>query len=144
MSKQEKKKSMEKDESMNRMMKDMSMDKKKSEGKEGKEGKVDSALEKYLDPNQGEESDDSDQGEIIDASQSLPSLSSSLLPLFLSSLLTDESAFVWYLGARTGYYDLPSTKPKRGTQPGQIPGGQQQGSTVRGDDGTVWPAPWAS
>jgi len=85
---------MEKDESMNRMMKDMSMDKKKSEGKEGKEGKVDSALEKYLDPNQGEESDDSDQGEIIDASQSLPSLSSSLLPLFLSSLLTDESAFV--------------------------------------------------
>jgi len=93
-SKQEKKKSMEKDESMNRMMKDMSMDKKKSEGKEGKEGKVDSALEKYLDPNQGEESDDSDQGEIIDASQSLPSLSSSLLPLFLSSLLTDESAFV--------------------------------------------------
>ncbi|GAA5827114.1 hypothetical protein JCM5353_006195 [Sporobolomyces roseus] len=104
----EKKKSMEKDESMNRMMKDMSMDKKKSEGKEGK---VDSALEKYLDPNQGEESDDSDQGEIIDAS------------------------------ARTGHYDLPSTKPKRGTQPGQIPGGQQQGSTVRGDDGTVWPAP---
>ena len=84
---------MEKDESMNRMMKDMSMDKKKSTS-EGKGGKVDSALEKYLDPNQGEESDDSDQGEIIDASQSLPSLSSSLLPLFLSSLLTDESAFV--------------------------------------------------
>ena len=66
---------------MNRMMKDMSMDKKKSssDGK-GKEGKVDPALEKYLDPNQGEDSeDDSDQGEIIDASTSfLPSLPSYL------------------------------------------------------------------
>jgi len=43
-------------------------------------------------------------------------------------------------GARTGYYDLPSSRPKRGTQP-SIPGGEQMGSTVRGEDGTVWPAP---
>ncbi|GAA5872483.1 hypothetical protein JCM16303_004534 [Sporobolomyces ruberrimus] len=109
----EKKKQSEKDESMNRMLNDMSLsskDKKKEGGDD-----VHPALEKYLDPNQGEEeSEDDDEGEVIDAS------------------------------ARTGYYDLPSTKPKRGEMPSHFAGGAGGGrsaSTVQGEDGTVWPAP---
>jgi hypothetical protein len=74
----ENKKAKEKDDSMNRMLKDMSISKKEDEGQG--EGEVNPALEKYLDPNQGqdaEESDD-DDGEIIDASESLSPFS---LPL---------------------------------------------------------------
>ncbi|GAA5896883.1 GTPase NPA3 [Sporobolomyces salmoneus] len=114
----EKKKAADKDESMSRMLNDMSLSsassKDKKEGKEGKGVEVNPALEKYLDPNQGEEEDeDDDEGEIIDAS------------------------------ARTGYYDLPSTKPKRGTVPSHYAGGGGGAgtTTVEGEDGTVWPAP---
>lgn len=112
----EKKKTQEKDESMNKMLNDMSIsrstkaDQAKSEGDEEQRG-VNPALEKYLDPNQGEDEedqDDEDEGEIIDAS------------------------------ARTSYYDLPTTKPKRGTMPSHYAGSS---SVVEGEDGTVWPAP---
>ncbi|GAA5940418.1 GTPase NPA3 [Sporobolomyces koalae] len=107
----EKKKAVEQNDSMDRMLKDMSISS-ESDPKQPKQsrstGAVNPALEKYLDPNQGEDEDsDDDEGEIIDAS------------------------------ARTGYYDLPTTKPKRGTMPGTTPGS----TVVEGDDGTVWPAP---
>ncbi|GAA6060378.1 hypothetical protein JCM10212_004631 [Sporobolomyces blumeae] len=118
----ERKKETEKSESMSRLMKDMSLSQ-PSGARVGSETEharrtsttttkttrtrserddVDPALERYLDPNQDDESEESDDGEIIDQS------------------------------SRTGYYDLPSSKPKRGTYPG---------GAVEADDGTVWPAP---
>jgi hypothetical protein len=67
----EEKKEKEKQGSMERMLSDMKLDKK------GGRDEVDPALEKYLDPNQGEEEDDEDddEGEIIDASATPSSLS---------------------------------------------------------------------
>lgn len=53
---------------MNRMLNDMSLSS-KDKRKEGGDD-VHPALEKYLDPNQGEEeSEDDDEGEVIDASK---------------------------------------------------------------------------
>ncbi|GAA6013556.1 hypothetical protein JCM11491_002706 [Sporobolomyces phaffii] len=114
----EEKKAHDKDASIARMLDDMSLTKKdKERGERGEGGgEVNPALEKYLDPNQGDEDaeEDDDDGEIIDAS------------------------------ARTGYYDLPSQKPKRGTMPPHYAaagGGGGGSSVVEGEDGTVWPAP---
>ncbi|GAA5955323.1 hypothetical protein JCM3765_003281 [Sporobolomyces pararoseus] len=101
----EKKKLKDQNQSMNKMLNDLSL--------KDKQQPVDSALEKYLDPNQGEdaEEDEEDEGEIIDAS------------------------------ARTGYYDLPTSKPKRGTMPSHFASSGNNSSVVHGEDGTAWPAP---
>ncbi|GAA5990595.1 hypothetical protein JCM5350_001048 [Sporobolomyces pararoseus] len=107
----ENKKNREKDESINKMLNDMNLEK---DGQDSKPVAVDPALEKYLDPNQGEDADEEeeDEGEIIDAS------------------------------ARTGYYDLPSSKPKRGTMPSHFASsGSNNSSVVHSEDGTAWPAP---
>ncbi|GAA5883668.1 hypothetical protein JCM1840_007031 [Sporobolomyces johnsonii] len=103
----ERKKEATKADSMARLMKDMKLSTPASASASGAGAgaggePVNPALEKYLDPNPDEEDEDSDEGEVIDKS------------------------------ARTGYYDLPTQKPKRGTMPG---------GAVEGDDGTVWPAP---
>ncbi|GAA5902228.1 hypothetical protein JCM5296_006634, partial [Sporobolomyces johnsonii] len=99
----ERKKEATKADSMARLMKDMKLSTPTSASGAGAGGEpVNPALEKYLDPNPDDEDEDSDDGEVIDKS------------------------------ARTGYYDLPTQKPKRGTMPG---------GAVEGDDGTVWPAP---
>lgn len=77
-----------------------------------------SALDKYLGEG-ADESEESDEGEVIDKSAfSSSSFSGSrLISLRLS-------------GSRTDYYDLPQKK-KRGSAPGG----------TEGDDGTLWPAP---
>ncbi|CEQ42151.1 SPOSA6832_03938 [Sporobolomyces salmonicolor] len=93
----ERKKEATKSDSMARLMKDMKISTPASASGAAGSEPVNPALEKYLDPNPDEEDEDSDEGEVIDKS------------------------------ARTGYYELPTRKPKRGTMPG---------GAVEGDDGT--------
>lgn len=78
-------------------------------------------LDDLLEPNDEEEEEDSDSGEIIDRSASV------------SRSLRDRSLMIVIpvVGARTEYYDLPSKRPARGT-PYEVD---------EDDDGTSWPTP---